>query len=386
MKIAYAQAYDYLESSIRPLKINYLRMKRQNKIIVSFLFLLFTASTVLASNRFVPFNNEWITYQGRIFFRPQGAVLSWSGCGITFRFKGSCISAIMQDSDTGNYYNVILDGKWYAKIHTDTLKHAYLLASGLKWGKHTMKLFKRTEWDKGKTQFFGFELPEHAVGLPPLKEPKRKMKFYGNSITCGYGVEDPNGNNSSLGCFENNYVTYAAITARHFHAQYRCIAKSGIGIMVSWFPLIMPEMFDRIDPTDSIHHWNFALYQPDVVVINLFQNDSWLVNKPNNPQFIHRFGSRKPDKAFIVGAYQQFVQSIRQKYPHASIVCVLGDMDATKTGSPWPGYITEAVSQMHDPHIYVHFFPYKNRSGHPNVAEQQAMANSLIHFINKKIH
>lgn len=337
-------------------------------------------------NQFIPFNNHQITYQGRVYFQPQGAVLSWSGNSVTLRFKGSAISALMQDSDTGNYYNVILDGKLYAKIHTDTLKHTYLLASRLKRKIHTIQLFKRTEWDKGKTIFYGFELPTNDLVLTPPKKPKRKMEFYGNSITCGYGVEDPNGNNSSIGYFENNDVTYAAITARYFHAQYSCIAKSGIGIMVSWFPLIMPQMYDRIDPTDSIHKWDFTLYQPDVVVINLFQNDSWLINMPHNSQFIHRFGSKKPDRAYIVAAYREFVQSIRQKYPHASILCVLGDMDATKPGSPWPSYISEAVQQMNDPHIYVHFFPYKNRSGHPNVEEQKAMAHSLIRFIEKNIH
>ena len=343
-------------------------------------------TAVAASNVFIPYNNKNITYQGRIFFQPQGAVLSWSGNSVMLRFKGSAIAALMQDSDTGNYYNVVLDGKVYAKIHTDTIKRCYRLASGLKRKRHIVQLFKRTEWDKGKTIFFGFEMPDNGIVLPSDKAPKRKIEFYGNSITCGYGVEDPNGNNSSLGCFENNAVTYAAITAQYFHAQYSCIAKSGIGIMVSWFPLIMPEMYDRVDPTDSIHKWDFALYQPNVVVINLFQNDSWLVNMPNNPQFIHRFGAVKPDSSFIVAAYRHFVQSIRQKYPHAFIICVLGDMDATKPGSPWPGYISKAVSQMNDPHILVHFFPYKQRSGHPNATEQKTMAKSLIRFIQKNIH
>jgi hypothetical protein len=33
-----------------------------------------------------------------------------------------------------------------------------------------------------------------------------------------------------------------------------------------------------LDPVDSTSKWDFSGYTPDVVVINLFQNDSWLVN------------------------------------------------------------------------------------------------------------
>ena len=43
--------------------------------------------------------------------------------------------------------------------------------------------------------------------------------------------------------------------------------------MVSWFPLIMPEMYDRLTPTEASSKWDFSSYQPDVVVVNLFQND-----------------------------------------------------------------------------------------------------------------
>jgi hypothetical protein len=32
-------------------------------------------------------------------------------------------------------------------------------------------------------------------------------------------------------------------------------------------------------------------------------------------------------------------------------------MDATKAGSPWPGYIQKAVAEMQDPAVYTLFFP-----------------------------
>jgi hypothetical protein len=60
-------------------------------------------------------------------------------------------------------------------------------------------------------------------------------------------------------------------------------------------------------------------------------------------------------------------------------------MDATKTGSPWLGYIDEAVASLHDRKIFTHFIPYKNTNGHPSAKEQQAMADDLIGFIDQRI-
>jgi hypothetical protein len=155
--------------------------------------------------------------------------------------------------------------------------------------------------------------------------------------------------------------------------------------MISWFPLIMPEMYDRLDATDSSSKWNFSQYTPDVVVINLFQNDSWLVEKPDYAEFKHRFGNKPPEENFIVTAYRNFVKTIRSKYPDAYIICALGNMDATKAGSPWPGYIEKAVKEINDPKILTHFFEYKNTPGHPKTDEQKKMADSLIEFIDKSV-
>jgi hypothetical protein len=350
-----------------------------------YLSLLFLCGTTFAQNKIVPFNNPNIYYDGRILFRADAAELSWPGNAVNIIFEGNSVSAIMKDLDTANYYNVIADNKVISKFHTDTVKHSYLLVSGLGEGKHVVQLFKRTEWDKGKTLFYGFEIPGNAKLLPPPAPKKRKIEFYGNSITCGYAIEDNSGKDSWYGYFQNNYLTYAAITARHYDAQYFSNSKSGIGIMLSWFPLIMSEMYDRLDPTDSLSKWDFSKYTPDLVVINLFQNDSWLVKKPDFPEFKHRFGTKAPNESQIIAAYKNFVSAIRSKYPKASIICALGSMDATREGSPWPGYIRKAVEELHDSNIYTHFFKFKDTGGHPNVAEQRAMADDLIEFIDKNI-
>ncbi len=352
-------------------------------ILVAFT-LLFFYNVNCFSQQFISFNDKHISYEGRIPFTSDAAELMWPGTYVTINFIGTGISGIFKDQDTSNYYNIIIDKKNIQKFQFDTLKKTVVLAEGLPYGKHSLQLFKRTEWDKGKTWFYGFVENSKTKLLKSDKLPKRKIEFFGNSITCGYAIYD-SAKDFPYGYYENNYDTYAALTARHFNAQYHCTSKSGIGIMVSWFPLIMPEMYNRIDPTDSSSKWNFSKYTPDVVVINLFQNDSWIVTMPENDQFKKRFGNKPPDESQIIDAYKSFVQTIRSTYPKASIICMLGNMDITKKGSPWPSYVQTAVDELHDKKIFTYFAPYKNTNGHPKVKEQLTMAHGLIKFIDEHI-
>jgi hypothetical protein len=339
-----------------------------------------------SKKNFIPVNNQNIRYEGRINFKSEKeAEFYWTGTSVKINFEGSGVGAYLKDERAENWYNIIIDSDSIYKINTDTTKRFYPLATHLKEGKHTIEIFKRTEWDKGKTLFYGLELEKGGKLLPPPEKKSRRLEFFGNSITCGYGNEDYSGNDSGAGPFENGYLTYAAITARHFNAETHYTAKSGIGITISWFPMTMPQMYNRLDPTDEKSKWNFEKFTPDLVVINLFQNDSWLVEKPEHESFKLMFGTQKPNEDYIVNAYYEFLKTIRTTYPKAQIIGALGSMDATREGSLWPGYIEKAAAKMNDKSIFTHFFPYKNTPGHPKIEEQKAMAEDLIEFIEKNI-
>jgi len=351
------------------------------------LILLFTGLVLRTTGQGlrIQFNDPHIRYAGRVAFTDTSARLSWTATSLKINFSGTGVRALLLDERGDNYYNVILDGKVISVLHPDSTKKLYSLAAGLADGKHSLELFKRTEWAMGKTEFYYFLLDRHATELPAPATPKRKMEVFGNSITCGYAVEDSTGQDRGTAPYENGYISYAAILARHYDAEYYCTSKSGIGITISWFPLIMPEMYDRLDANDPDSRWNFSAFTPDLVLINLFQNDAWLTKAPDNEQFKARFGSQAPSSETIIRAYRNFVKSIRKKYPKAQILCILGSMDATREGSPWPGYIEKAVEELKDKKIYTHFIPYKNTPGHPNAKEQQAMADDLIPFIDAHI-
>ncbi|WP_238987267.1 SGNH/GDSL hydrolase family protein [Confluentibacter flavum] len=335
---------------------------------------------------FVTYNDPHIVYEGRIdTTKVNGAQLYWSGTSIKLNFHGASIAANMKDSDGDNYYNISIDNDIVGVIRPDTVQREYLLASGLSKKNHTVEIFKRTEWNRGNSTFQGFRINGRAKVLGPSPSPKRKMEFYGNSITAGYAVEDYSGKDSPDSTYTNNYLSYAAITARHFKAEYRCICRSGIGITISWEPLTMPEMYDRLVPQDTTSKWDFSLYSPDVVVINLLQNDSWLIDMPDHQEFKRRFGNKAPKENVIISAYQDFIVSIREHYPRAHIICALGNMDATKKDSKWPEFIYKAVNNLNDPKIDVLIIPYKNTDNHPSKQEQKVMAQKLIAFIDENV-
>jgi hypothetical protein len=178
----------------------------------------------------------------------------WSGTSIKFRVKGDEVKADLRDERGQNYFNLIIDGRFKDYIKLDSGRRVYTLVDSLSPGTHEVELIKRNEWDKGKTWFYGLIL-EEAV-LEPLAAPSgRIIEFFGNSITAGYAIDDTTGGDSPEGTFTNNYPTYASLTARHFNADIYCTVKSGIGITISWFDLIMPELYDRLDPSDSSSRW-----------------------------------------------------------------------------------------------------------------------------------
>jgi hypothetical protein len=335
-----------------------------------------------AAQQIVKSGDPLVHYNGRVMPEAAYTRLEWPGTSVKVQFIGSEITADLKDEQGKNRFNVLVDGKVTQILTLDNNRREYVLARGLPEGDHTVELFKRTEAGMGGTLFYGFKLNNHAK-VSKILARKRRIEFYGNSITCGMAI----GDTLKDGIDENNYMAYGALVARSFDADYSCIAKSGIGLMVSWFPEIMPEIYDRVYELNANAKWDFSRYDPQIVVVDLGQNDSWIVNQPQNEQFKRRFGSTSPTSSTIVNAYVSFFTKLRNKYPKAQIICTMGSMDATKDGSPWPGYLQEAVKRMQDSKMVSLIFPYDPPQGkqdaHPGFKEHQKMADLLKAFIHQ---
>ncbi|WP_416308369.1 SGNH/GDSL hydrolase family protein [Neptunicella sp. SCSIO 80796] len=358
-----------------------------NKSIGLLLICLVWGNAAFADNvRISPDNNAYI-YTGRIDFSdPRAPLLSWPGTSIKANFSGTALSVILDDDQGKNFFNVIIDGddRYPYVIQAEKGEKTYWLSDSLGEGKHSVEIYKRTEGEEGNTAFKGLVLAEGQKLLPPPMQLPHKIEIYGDSITSGMGNEGAyNGADDNLS-EKNNYLAYGSIAARQLDAELHTISQSGIGIMVSWFPFIMPQFYDQLSAVgNNDSQWDFSQWTPDVVLINLFQNDSWLVEREGRMAVV-------PDEQQRVEAYIDFVRSIRQKYPEAEIICALGSMDATRKGSDWPDYLRQAVETMRDKFddqkLSTLFFDFNGYGQHPRVAQHQANADKLTHFIQQKMH
>jgi hypothetical protein len=340
-------------------------------------------------------NQNGFYYHGRInFANPKAPEFYWPGTSVDFIFRGSKRLVLLLEDEKGkNYFNVILNNQHNKPYVLKCVKgkKKYAIFNNLDNTKsYSISVFKRTETDEGYTKFMGVELDTGADLAMVKREYAPRIEFFGNSITVGMGNEDPTGRDNTNPAKKNNYLSYAAITARELNLDYRCIAKSGIGVMVSWYDLIMPEMYNRLHPDKPTLKHDFKSWIPDIVVVNLFQNDSWLVRMPRDPNHQKRFKNGKPTPQQIVQAYIDFIRSLRKVYPEAKIVCTLGSMNAVSSGKPWKSYIQQAVNWMKtrdkDQKLYTLFFAYNNRRlGHPVLSDHRKMANQLKYFLKTKV-
>jgi hypothetical protein len=327
-----------------------------------------------------------LQYTGRVDFTHKDAVsVSWPNTSLATKFTGSYLAITLDDQNGKNFFNAFVDGDLAHPVILQLEKgeHQYVIADHLKSGKHTVLITKRTEGEEGATTIKGLSLADHARLLSPPPRLQRRIEFFGDSITSGMGNESPDEGPDDLLKDKNSFMSYAAITARNLNAEMHMTSQSGIGIMVSWFDFIMPQFYDQLNAVgNNDSHWDFSSWIPDVVVINLFQNDSWLTDRDKKLLPL-------PTDEQRIQAYIDFVSSIRGKYPKAYIVCALGSMDATREGSPWPGYISTAVQRMktekNDNRIDTLFFEFTGYGKHPRVHHHQVNAEKLTQFIKAKM-
>jgi hypothetical protein len=346
---------------------------------------LLGGSAALAATQVAP-TDKHLQYTGRIDFAdPAAPVITWPATQIAGTFTGTSLSVTLDDERGLNYFNVIIDGQDASPLILQAAQGSktYEVAQGLAPGRHSFLIFKRTEGEEGATTFRGLALDDGATLLAPPPRLKRHIEFFGDSITSGMGNEAPFNGDDAVKRDKNSYLSYAAITARNVKAELHMTSQSGIGVMISWFPFTMPDFYDQLSAVgDNDTQWDFKRWTPDVVVVNLFQNDFWLDGRDHKLQ-------PAPGDEGRIAAYRKFVGRVRALYPHAYIVCALGSMEATRPGSAWPGYIRTAVEQMRkedgDKRIDTLFFPFTGYGAHPRVFQHQQNAAQLTAFIRQKM-
>ncbi|MGN1444484.1 MAG: GDSL-type esterase/lipase family protein [Acutalibacteraceae bacterium] len=225
-----------------------------------------------------------------------------------------------------------------------------------------------------------------VVGKRPAvpTQPKQlKLEFIGDSITCGFGIDETDNSKKFSTTTENFSKTYAYLTALAFDADYSAVCYSGYGVYSGYTSTGVRNttnvIFDRyekaidnktFDSSYASQQWNFSEYTPNLVVINLGTNDA-------------SFCKSQESRAGFVGEYKRLLSIVRGKNPNAYILCILGDMN----NSMYP-YIEQAVSEFKaetgDTKIDNTKIDFKMGetdvviSGHPGAQSNRCAAQSLI--------
>ena len=103
-----------------------------------------------------------------------------------------------------------------------------------------------------------------------LKEEKKKLiEFYGDSLTCGYGVIDYHGPTFKMETEEFN-KTYAYLVAKELDMNYSVVARSGISIsLLIYVQTPFNDIYETVDMFDKCEERKTI----DYAVINLGSND-----------------------------------------------------------------------------------------------------------------
>ncbi len=243
-----------------------------------------------------PASDSRIEYTGRTLVNGDEVTYDWSGVYFRVKFNGPYLA--MKCSDTKNcWFNLWVDKEMSPKADkvfmvgaADTL---VVLAEGLGKGEHEVILQKRTEGEQGRFTVHKFLTEGELLQAQGRKE--RHIEFIGDSYTCGYGTESGDKNDPFLAETENCNLTYAAITARYFCADFNLVSHSGQGIARNYDDYRpgynMPDRYSQTLDESQEYNWNpdMAPYRPDIVVIYLCTNDFSTARQPHETIFAGRY-------------------------------------------------------------------------------------------------
>lgn len=313
------------------------------------------------SPKIVKANARELSYSGRIDFTdPLAPIFIFPASSVTMIFKGSKLKALVKNrqSNYSTYIGYVLDGV-EEKVILPSNKEVQkiTLAENLNSDKqHEIVFFKRQD-TRCEFTFYGFIVDTESKISMPRKKYRKCMEFYGESAACGKSLEDIHCTNaidlSNSYKYSNAWNSYAMMTARNLKAEVNIIAQEGIALLdnTGYFnapqSIGMESIYDKLHfnfNTGEIVNWDFNRYIPQVVVIDIGQNDSIPKNYMKEDLDSYKSINWR-------NHYKEFVLNIRRRYKNAFIVLTT---TIIKHDSSWDRAIGLVCEEINDKKI-VHF-------------------------------
>jgi hypothetical protein len=324
----------------------------------------------------VPAADARFRYEGRFDFSDSNApVVIWQASRISLDFTGDSLGLLFDSATDQCFFNATVDGSnTVVEVREGKPARPATLA-GFGSGLHHLTLFKRSEANAGTARFHGVVLAGGAtVATPPLPEYRLRMEFFGDSITVGACNEDGETDQWENRRTHNAALSYAALTADAFLADYRNLAVSGMGIATGWVEPKAGEVWNKIYPNPASPPATLTNWVPQVVFVNLGENDDSYTR-------VHG----QPFPAGYTDGYVALVRAIRAAYPAAYIVLLRGGMFGGAQSEPLRTAWESAVKQLEVNDKAISHFVFTHwTKNHPRVADDRAMADELIAWLKQQ--
>jgi lysophospholipase L1-like esterase len=315
-------------------------------------------------------------YEGRFDFSNANLpVVIWQASRISVDFEGDTVSVLFDRAKGQSFFNAVVDNSIHVIEVREGSDPRGATISGLGAGRHHLVLFKRSEADAGIVRFRGVKLaPGAKVWAPPEAKTGLRVEFFGDSITVGACNEDGDTDQWDNRLTHNAASSYAALTAEAFSADYRNIAVSGMGIATGWVAVKAGEMWDRLYPSASSERADLRSWTPDVVFVNLGENDDSYPRAHN-----------QPFPAGFTEGYVSLVRAIRAAYPKAHIVLLRGGMFGGAQSEPLRKAWEAAVVQLEGTDRAISHFVFRHWTrNHPRTADHRTMADELTGWLTQQ--
>lgn len=349
------------------------------------------------TERTFPASEEYVKLTGRTAEVDGIRWLIHSASKIEFKLKGTHASAVIRSDDSINGEEEHLARIAVYVNGERTLDHI------VRQEEETLELFSSDEEKEVEIAILKLSEAAHSIvgikeiqvtaasDIAPLPEKDIKIEFIGDSVTCGYGVDDEDPSHDFSTATEDATKTYAYKTAEALNADYSVVAYSGYGIVSGYTAdgtkeetMLVPPVYECLGKNngsaegilDLSRDWDFRNFLPDEIVINLGTNDA-----------TYTLHDAAREEEFIT-LYVDFLKTVRRDNPDARITASLGVMN----DDLYPAVekaVKQYIAETGDENISsLHFTPQDGSTGyaadgHPTEATHTLAAKTLIEHLRQ---
>lgn len=292
----------------------------------------------------------FVKYLGRTLPQHNILWLALSGSGIEFSYEGRYLEICLLGDDHTAFpadharIAIYIDGERVTDAMIRSPQQSYTIINESSSRNCTVRLIKLSEAPMSIVGIHQLIIDDTAK-IHPAPAKAHRIEFIGDSITCGYGTDDDDMSHTFSTVTEDVTKAYAYRTAQILDTDYSIVSYSGYGVysgftdestgtrntaelVPPYYPLVGFSRGTYSGRAVTMTDWDFRLFEPEIVVINLGTNDNSYC------------GNDYQRQADFISSYHDFLTLIHEKNPNAYILCVYGLMNHELSSS-----IKKAVNQ-----------------------------------------